>query len=78
MANIYRSSSTNLVRAGSLARDTGFGGYVAFGGPTLSVADLGSLTRLEVSRCTLITTYIRVFVTRPIHQLIDCRILCLG
>jgi len=47
MAGIYRSSSTNLVRAGSLARDTGFGGYVAFGGPTLSVADLGSLTRLE-------------------------------
>lgn len=47
MSNIYRSSSTNLVRAPSGFRDGGFGGYVAFGGPTLSVADLGSLTRLE-------------------------------
>jgi len=35
------------MRSSSLARDNGFGGYVAFGGPTLSVADLGSLTRLE-------------------------------
>jgi hypothetical protein len=47
--NIFRSSSAIGSRAGLAGETTFYGGYASFGAQALSVADLGSLTRMEVS-----------------------------
>lgn len=51
-ASLFRSTSASLVRSHSGITRHGFGDY-GFGGPTISVADLGSLTRLEVRKYVL-------------------------
>ncbi|VDP31451.1 unnamed protein product [Soboliphyme baturini] len=50
-ASVFRSSSANLIKSASAMSRSGLGelgfAYPGFGGATMSVADLGSLTRLE-------------------------------